>query len=76
MSVPFDSDRSAPDAASTRPASFLAAATYGLAPNETPLPSAAPSPRLADAATARFADVYRRLVAEIEKAFVGQRELV
>lgn len=80
MSVPFDPDRPAPDAAPTRSPSFLDAATYGLAPDETTLSPDAPTtpetPRLDDAATRRFADAYRRLVAEIEKAFVGQRELV
>lgn len=80
MSVPFDPNRPAPDAAPTRSASFLEAATYGLAPDETPLLDAAATPtppsRLDAASTRRFADVYRRLVSEIDKAFVGQRELV
>ena len=72
MSLPFDSNRFAPDAVSTRSPSFLEAAALGVAPVETP----PERPPLDDASTRRFADVYRRLVVEIEKAFVGQRELV
>ncbi|MBR5244311.1 MAG: MoxR family ATPase [Thermoguttaceae bacterium] len=73
MSFPSDSNRAAPDAAPTRSVSFLDAAARGLAPPAPPTPE---RPRLDEATASRFADVYRRLVAEIEKAFVGQRELV
>lgn len=71
-----------PDPPQPRPNGYLEAATYGFSDAETlPTPaspfSPRPSePRLDAASTRRFADVYRRLVAEIEKAFVGQRELV
>ena len=65
------------DSANRSPDRYLEAATYGFAPNAAPL-EAPPQPRreLDAASTRRFADVYRRLVVEIEKAFVGQRELV
>ncbi len=65
------------DSANRSPDRYLEAATYGFAPNAAPL-EAPPQPRreLDAASTRRFADAYRRLVVEIEKAFVGQRELV
>ena len=70
MSDPLDSARRSPDR-------FLEAATYGFEPNAAPLtPPSEPRRELDAASTRRFADAYRRLVAEIEKAFVGQRELV
>ncbi|MBQ2790404.1 MAG: MoxR family ATPase [Thermoguttaceae bacterium] len=46
-----------------------------IAPN-LPSPNVATTPTLDADATRRFADAYRRLAGEIEKVFVGQRELV
>ncbi len=79
MSVPFNPNRLAPDAVPTRSPSFLDAATYGFVADETSFPRETTPPErllLDDASTRRLADVYRRLVVEIEKAFIGQRELV